>query len=95
MRNLHPLILLAGIVLCSNVSHAGCECRCVNGQVVPLCSSTLDLPPICPPRICQIVPPAVRPIDPPRIPPLGAKDCRSEQVYNPGTGQYEWRQVCQ
>ena len=39
---------------------AACRCECVNGEVVPLCSNSLDLAPICPPRIWPIVPPSNR-----------------------------------
>jgi hypothetical protein len=71
-----------------------CRCACVNGEVVPLCSNSLDLPPICPPRICPIVPPSIEPIQRPRIPPLGTSECRMKQVLNNATGRYEWREVC-
>lgn len=73
---------------------ADCVCQCVNGQVVPLCDSTLDIKPICAPRICPITPPSVEPINPPVIPPIGTKTCSMEQVYNEWTGTYEWKQVC-
>lgn len=95
-----PLRLIFGVVLFglfllgSHEASAACRCACVNGEVVPLCSSSLDIPPICPPRICPIVPPAIEPIQPPRIPPLGTDQCRMAQVLNPRTGRYEWREVC-
>ena len=73
-------------------ARAGCQCVCMNGEVEAVCSSSLDIQPICAPRICPIVQPAVRPIDPPRIPPIGASRCRSEQVW---TGQkYQWVEIC-
>jgi hypothetical protein len=74
------------------VANAACQCVCMNGEVEAVCSSSLDIQPICPPRICPIVPPAVRPIDPPRVPPIGASTCRSEQVWN--GEEYEWVEVC-
>ena len=73
---------------------AACRCACVNGEVVPLCSNSLDLPPICPPRICPIVPPAITPIQPLRIPPIGTSECRPKQVLNPWTNRYEWKEIC-
>jgi hypothetical protein len=73
---------------------AACVCRCVNGQMQPLCSSTLDLPPICPPTLCPLVPPSIAPIAPPALPPLGTTYCSQQQVLNPYTRQYEWRRVC-
>ena len=85
--------LLSQLALPS-AANAGCVCRCVNGNMVPLCESAIDVPPICPPTVCAIVPPAVRPIDPPRVPPVGTSHCRSEQVYNPATRKYGWQEVC-
>lgn len=76
-------------------AHADCECRCVNGQVRPLCDDALDIAPICDPDICDLPPPDIRPIDEPDIPPLGTRSCSQEQVQNPETGEYEWQRVCQ
>jgi len=75
-------------------ANANCVCRCTNGQNVPLCSSTLDIPPICAPTICPIPPPAIEPIQPPQLPPLGTQTCWQQQVLNPYTHQYEWQRVC-
>ena len=88
------LMLVILLVLAPEVARAGCVCRCVNGEVQAICSSTLDIEPVCAPAICPIVPPAIRPIDPPTVPPIGTSSCRSEQVLNPSTRQYEWRQIC-
>lgn len=82
------LLIFAGFV------SADCECACVNGRVQALCASTLDIQPICPPRVCQITPPSVAPIQQPRVPPVGTRYCQQEQVYNQYSGQYEWREVC-
>jgi len=82
------------LALMSTDVAAQCVCRCVSGEVQPICRSTLDIPPICAPQICPIVPPSIEPIQPPRVPPIGTKDCRQEQVYNPRTRQYEWKTVC-
>ena len=40
-------------------SYARCICRCVDGQMVPICTNIIDLPPICPPTICPLVPPSI------------------------------------
>ena len=93
MRRMN-LFLMMVLALCTEQATAGCVCRCMNGDNVPLCSSSLDLPPICPPRVCPIAPPAVEPLAPLRLPPLGTSDCRQQQVLNPYTGRYEWRTVC-
>jgi len=71
-----------------------CTCTCVNGEVQPLCSSTLSIPPICSPQVCEIVPPSIKPIDPIIIPPIGTDKCEQEQVYNGDTQEYEWKTVC-
>jgi hypothetical protein len=95
-----PLALMCflafGLVLLSaqNEALARCICTCVNGKNVPLCTSTLEIPPICPSRICPIEPLSLRPLEPLDLPPLGTQSCRMEQVLNPYTGVYEWRRVC-
>lgn len=97
MRDLKAAIaaaMLAAGTVAAPPAAADCVCRCVNGTVQALCSSTLDVEPICAPAICPIVPPAIRPIDPPTLPPIGTTECRPEQVLNPATNRYEWRQVC-
>ena len=48
---------------------AGCVCRCVNGAVQGICSSSIDILPICAPQVCPIVPPSNAPIQSPPIPP--------------------------
>ena len=75
-------------------AEASCVCRCVNGEMRALCSSSLDIAPICPPTICPITPPSIAPIQTPRVPPVGTTACRQVQVFNQRTGQYEWREVC-
>jgi hypothetical protein len=85
---------LIALVLLASGAHAECICRCVNGEVQPICRSSLDVAPVCAPRVCPITPPSVQPIQRPMVPPVGASDCRQAQVLNPYTGRYEWRTVC-
>jgi hypothetical protein len=73
---------------------AACVCRCVDGQMQPLCESSIDLPPVCPATLCALPLPLSKPIEPPALPPLGTKKCSPRQVQNPDTGQYEWRDLC-
>ena len=87
------LIVTLGVIGASR-SWAECECACVNGAMRPLCTSAIELRPICPPRVCPIVPPAVAPIAPLRLPPLGTEHCWMAQVYNQATLRYQFRQVC-
>lgn len=77
-----------------NTAQAACVCRCVNGTVQAICTSSLDIRPICSPTICPIAPPSIAPIQPPRVPPIGTSRCVQRQVLNPYTNQYEWREVC-
>jgi len=93
-RLLGMVVTLACSWILSDHASAACVCRCVNGEVQALCSSAIDLPPICPPRVCPITPPSVAPIQAPRVPPIGTTICRQAQVVNPRTGRYEWREVC-
>jgi len=75
-------------------AEASCTCRCVDGEQQPLCSSAMEIAPICPPRICPIVAPSIAPIRPPTIPPLGTSSCRQAQVCD-FSGNCQWQQVCQ
>lgn len=78
----------------SGDAQTGCECKCVAGEVKALCSSAIDLRPVCAPRVCPIVPPALQPLPTQRLPPLGTRGCTQKQVYNERTFQYEWQEVC-
>lgn len=73
---------------------AECQCMCVNGSVQAMCSSAIEVRPICAPRICPITSPSVQPIEAPRVPPIGATSCHQEQVLNEYTQRYEWHEVC-
>lgn len=85
--------LLFGLVALT--VRAECECRCIGGQNRPICSSTMEMPPICPPTICPIEPPAVQPLMAPQLPPLGTSSCQTRQVWNPYARQYQWQRICQ
>jgi hypothetical protein len=80
--------------LLTTPSNASCRCACVDGEMKGLCSSSLDIEPICPPTICGITPPSIAPLQIPGIPPIGASSCRQAQVANPYNGRYEWKTVC-
>ena len=94
MQKLTALLLLGADVLAANAAFAACQCTCMNGQPKAICQSSLDVAPVCPPRICAIPPPSVRPLDAPRTAPVGARQCRMEQVLNRANSRYEWQQVC-
>jgi hypothetical protein len=82
------------VVLVGVRAEASCTCQCVDGEVQPLCSSSMENPPICPPRICPIAAPAIAPIQLPTIPPLGTSSCRQAHVCD-FYGDCRWQQVCQ
>jgi len=86
------IIIVLGL---ASQAHASCVCRCVDGTVRALCSSAIDVTPICPMTPCGIPPAAIAPIKPPRIPPLGTFHCEQQQVQNPVTLRYEWHRLCQ
>lgn len=74
------LILMAGIgvLLATRIVNADCRCVCMNGNVQAVCSSTLDVEPVCSPRVCPITPPSVEPIQRPRVPPRRHYQLRAE-----------------
>lgn len=94
MRLMFASAIILGVAF-ANDAAAACVCRCVNGEVRPICSSSIDIEPICAPQVCAIVPPSIEPIQQPRLPPVGTTNCRMAQVLNPRTGQYEWQRLCQ
>jgi hypothetical protein len=87
-------LTIIGVGLLPTSASATCVCRCVNGEMQSICSNSIEVPPICPPTVCQIVPPSVAPVPTPMVPPIGATSCEPEQVLNPHTQQYEWRTIC-
>jgi hypothetical protein len=91
MRTLMLVIFLFAFIA---DSRADCVCRCVDGEVQALCSSTVDLKPICASQVCSIVPSSIAPIQSPVVPPLGTSQCGQHQVLDPTTRRYEWQEVC-
>lgn len=83
------------LLLVSQSAFADCVCRCVNGQVQPICSSTMDLAPLCGAQLCPLTPSSLQPLTPPTLPPLGTTGCQNKQVLNPYSHQYEWKLICQ
>ena len=92
MRTL--LATVALLLIAITESDAACTCQCVNGEMQPLCSSSIDLVPICPPTICPLAMPSIAPLAPLTLPPLGTTSCRMAQVCD-AFGNCRWQQVCQ
>ena len=88
------LVLGLGLLGASTASNASCVCSCINGSMEAVCSNSIEVAPICPPRVCPITPASVQPINPPTVPPIGTKQCTQEQVYNENARKYEWKQIC-
>ena len=74
-------------------ARAACLCQCVDGEMQPLCESTIDLKPICPRAVCFPPPPSLAPLNPATLPPLGATACRQAQLCD-SYGNCRWQQVC-
>ena len=72
---------------------AMCTCECVDGAMQALCEDSEKVAPVCPARDCPTALPSSPPA--PMAPPTGATACRSVQMLNPLSEQYEWRQICQ
>lgn len=89
------LWLIPTLLLLSASAQAACVCRCVGGEVQPICTSSLDLPPICSPRMCPMTSPSLEPLARPTLPPLGTSSCQQRQVLDESTGRYRWRTICQ
>lgn len=77
-----------------SVANANCVCRCVDGQMQAICSNTMQMPPNCPMTMCPTAPPTAAPMPSMRMQPHGTTSCSNQQVLNPYTGQYEWKQIC-
>lgn len=84
---------LVGLGMLWTEANASCTCQCVNGEMRPLCSSAMDLPPICPLVICPMAPLSLEPISPLTLPPIGTSHCRQAQVCD-RYGNCRWQQVC-
>ena len=82
VMNLKKLLALGLFLLMNLDVSAACVCRCINGEMKPICQSSLDLPPICPPTICPLTPPSITPLQPPTLPPLGTRNCTQQQRLN-------------
>ncbi|AKH39631.1 hypothetical protein AAW31_12690 [Nitrosomonas communis] len=82
------------IIPISAIQKQGCQCVCMDGEVSAICSSTLDVPPICSPRICPVMPLSVEPIQSLRISPIGTSNCVQKQIYDDNLYRYKWQEVC-
>ncbi len=92
------LIGLALAIVVPKPGFAVCQCQCVDGQPQAVCPNSLEIPPLCPASTCPLTTP-VNPLAPPvtepqTVSPNTGERCVDRQVYNPRTGQMEWRRLC-
>jgi hypothetical protein len=85
--------LLFILLLTPTAIWADCRCACVQGEIRAMCTSAIDIEPICHPGICSAPPPSVKPPKLPVLPPLGTSKCALRQVQT-DTGEYQWQMVC-
>lgn len=81
-------IVVSAALIQMSVANAGCSCVCYDGRMLPSCSNTFDIPPICPATTCSR--PSVTP-----SPPLTTRstNCRDEQVCDQ-FNRCQWRNSC-
>lgn len=70
------------------------DCSSGTCRQVPLCDSTLDIPPPQPPSIPPIAPPSIPPVEVPTIPPIGTDSCGQKYICD-DSGNCAWQTVCQ
>ncbi len=46
------VIIFLMVLAMGQEARASCSCTCINGQVEPICTGPVELPPICSPQIC-------------------------------------------
>ena len=91
---MRTILLTAALIAFASTASAERACRCVNGKMRALCTSSIDLRPICPAKLCPRAPARLKPLPSLAIPPIGTTRCRQKQVLSPYTGRYEWRNIC-
>jgi hypothetical protein len=85
-----------GLAIAAGSTSASCSWRwdCTGGQCsqVPICDSSIDIPPPRPSEIAPIAPPSIAPIGTPMVPPVGTSRCAPQYMCN--GGQCEWQTIC-
>lgn len=91
------LVSIAFLTFASGRANAACEwtwdCSTGTCRQIPLCDSTLDLPPLRPPEIAPIPSPSIKPLHRPVLPPLGTRSCDEKYLCNGFSCR--WQTVCE
>jgi hypothetical protein len=87
------LFALALFLIGGRAAEAACTCRCVDGQMQPVCDDGINWPMVCRPTVCRPPKPSVVPVIPPNLLPLGGSVCKQAQVCDT-SGKCTWEQVC-
>lgn len=87
------LFALALLLIGGSAAEAACTCRCVDGQMQPVCDSGINPPQVCSPTVCRPPKPSVAPVIPPNVLLLGGSECKQAQVCD-RSGKCTWEQVC-
>ena len=96
MKRTLALALFMAAALAPTHSQAACVCRCVDGEVQPLCQNGFELRPYCTDlMLCPLVPPSLPPLDPPGALPLGTIECRQAYVCDVYGRHCRWRRICE
>jgi hypothetical protein len=88
------IVAIFAFLMAQSDSFATCQCHCVNGEVEAICTSSIDIKPICASKICPFAPPNIKPIEPLTLPPPGMTSCEMKQVLDTNSNKYQWKRVC-
>ena len=69
------------------------DCSTGTCRQIPICDSTLDLPPLRPAEIAPIPAPSIKPLHRPVLPPLGTRSC--DERYLCDGFSCRWQTVCE
>lgn len=90
------LLPVAVSLLIAGSAYGRCDCTCIDGQMVPACTSSLEVPPLCTQQYCSVQPSIspIGPIDSQVDNPVSKGVCETVLTTNPRTGRLQPRQVC-
>jgi hypothetical protein len=87
LKQIVGLAMACFVLTFPTFAEALCVCQCIEGQVQPACTNSLDIPPICPLRTCPFGPTLT---PPPIVSRSSCGQVQSCDIY----GHCVWKQVC-